>query len=329
MTRTYAGRRGIARREGNARRHVPLSKSGWTRQAFTDAHEAAKDDARHPRRSYGPSALGVTMPETPNDLAARKPAWRRFLPLAVLAAAMAAAYAAGLHRYLSFDALVTHRETLRALVEQHYVYALLLYGALYVAAVALSLPGGLLLTISGGFLFGWLVGGCAAVLAATLGATLVFLIARSSLGETLAARAGPALTKLADGFKRDAVSYMLFLRLVPAFPFWLVNLAAAVLGVPLRAFVATTLVGIMPATFAFAVAGAGLDSAIAAQGAALEACLAAGRSDCPRGFNPGALATPELIAAFVALGLVALIPVVARRWKQRSSASLDGGSGVA
>lgn len=260
--------------------------------------------------------------------AARTPAWRRLLPLGVLAAIMAAAYAAGLHRHLSFDTLVTHREGLRALVDEHFTLALLAYAGIYVAAVALSLPGGLLLTISGGFLFGWLIGGAAAVLSATLGACLVFLIARSSLGEALAARAGPSLTKLADGFKRDAVSYMLFLRLVPAFPFWLINLAAALLGVPLGVFALTTLIGIMPATFAFAVAGSGLDSAIAAQGAALEACLASGRTDCPRGFNPGALATPELIAAFVALGLVALIPVLVRRWRGRAGQPLDGSNGI-
>lgn len=262
-----------------------------------------------------------------NDTA-RKPAWRRLLPLGILAAGMAGAYAAGLHRQLSFDTLVTHREALRALVDTHFAFALAAYAGIYVAAVALSLPGGLLLTISGGFLFGWLVGGAVAVFSATLGACLVFVIARSSLGEALAARAGPSLTKLADGFKRDAVSYMLFLRLVPAFPFWLVNLAAALLGVPLGIFAATTLIGILPATFAFAVAGSGLDSVVAAQGAALEACLATGRTDCPRGFNASALATPELIAAFVALGFVALIPVLVRRWRSRTGQPLDGSNGI-
>lgn len=266
--------------------------------------------------------------ETAHAPAGKKPAWRRFFPIGLLGAGMAGAYAAGLHRHISFDALVTHRDALRALVDQHYAAALLAYAGVYIAAVALSLPGGLLLTISGGFLFGWLVGGLTAVLSATLGACLVFIIARSSIGEALAARAGPSLTRLADGFKRDAISYMLFLRLVPAFPFWLVNLAAALLGVPLGIFAATTLIGILPATFAFAVAGSGLDSAIAAQGAALEACLATGRTDCPRGFNPRALATPELIAAFVALGFVALIPVLVRRLRSRSVPPLDGGNGI-
>ena len=144
----------------------------------------------------------------------------------------------------------------------------------YAITVALSMPGGLVLTVAGGLLFGWLVGGLAAVVGATTGATIVFLVARTALGEALSERAGPWLAKLREGFKEEALSYMLFLRLVPAFPFWFVNIAPAMLGVPLRTYVIGTFFGIIPATFAFASAGAGLDSVIMAAKAEHAACVA-------------------------------------------------------
>ena len=123
---------------------------------------------------------------------------------------------------------------------------------LNVAAVALSIPGAAILTITGGILFGWRVGGLAALLGATTGATIVFLIARGACGESILRRAGPLAGKLAQGFRAHAFNYLLFLRLVPVFPFWLVNLAPAVVGVRLATFVLATALGIIPATFAFA-----------------------------------------------------------------------------
>jgi uncharacterized membrane protein YdjX (TVP38/TMEM64 family) len=120
-----------------------------------------------------------------------------------------------------------------------------------------------------------------------------------------------------EGFRDDAFNYLLFLRLVPLFPFWLVNLAPALFNVKLVTFVAATLLGIIPGTFAFAFLGSGLDSIIAAQQAAYQACLAAGRGDCEMRFEAGALLTPELIIAFVALGVVALIPVAVKRVRAR------------
>ena len=158
------------------------------------------------------------------------------------------------------------------------------YVALYIAVVALSLPGGAVLTITGGVLFGVVIGGAAALVGATIGAICIFLIARSAVGEHLVRRAGPLAERLAEGFRADAFSYLLFLRLVPLFPFWLVNLVPALCGVRLATFAAATAIGIIPATFAFAFVGAGLDSVIAAQEAAYRACLAAGASGLPARF---------------------------------------------
>jgi uncharacterized membrane protein YdjX (TVP38/TMEM64 family) len=160
---------------------------------------------------------------------------------------------------------------------------------------------------------------------ATLGAIIVFLIACTSVGDALVQRAGPRLKRLADGFREDAFSYLLFLRLVPVFPFWLVNLAPPLFGVPLKTFALATAIGIVPGTFAFAFAGAGLDSVIAAQKAAKQACIAAGGSDCYLHIDLHALVTPKLLVAFAVLGLVALIPVVLRRWYGHRLKTLDAG----
>ena len=239
--------------------------------------------------------------------------FRRALPLLVIVTISAVVYLTGLHRYLSLDALVDSREWLRDFVHAHYALSLLIFAGAYALFVALSVPGALLLTVMGGFLFGVIVGGLLTVFAATLGATLLFLAASTGLGEGLRDRAGPWLEKFRDGFQKDATSYMLFLRLVPVFPFWLVNLAPALLGVKLKTFVWTTALGILPGTFAYAFAGAGLDSVVLAQKEAIDACIAAGRTSCDMHVSPGQLVTRELVYAFAALGVVALIPVVIKR----------------
>ncbi|MGE3625146.1 MAG: TVP38/TMEM64 family protein, partial [Hyphomicrobiales bacterium] len=190
---------------------------------------------------------------------------RRYLPLFVLLAAALFVYVMGWHKYLTLEQLAGNRDALGRAIEENYLRSLLVYAAIYVVVVALSLPGGALLTLAGGFLFGWFVGGVATVIAATIGAALIFLVARTSIGEALAARAGPWLGKLRAGFQDNALSYLLFLRLVPVFPFWLVNLAPALLGVPLGTYLIGTFVGIIPGTFAFSYAGVGLDSLIDAQ----------------------------------------------------------------
>jgi uncharacterized membrane protein YdjX (TVP38/TMEM64 family) len=247
-----------------------------------------------------------------------RPTVRRWLPLAAILLLAVIVFGTGLHRHLSFETLVRHHGVIHEFVVANRTAAIALYVGLYIAVVALSVPGALVLTLSGGALFGGIVGGAAAVVGATVGATLIFLIARSAVGEHLARRAGPAVEKLAVGFREDAFSYLLFLRLVPIFPFFLVNLVPAVAGVRLATFVAATAIGIVPATFAFAFVGAGLDSVIRAQGAAHRACLAAGRSDCSVDFDLKAAVTPELLAALIALGVVALIPVVVKRLRARS-----------
>jgi uncharacterized membrane protein YdjX (TVP38/TMEM64 family) len=133
-------------------------------------------------------------------------------------------------------------------------------------------------------------------------------------------RAGPRVSQLARGFREDAFSYLLFLRLVPAFPFFLVNLVPAFAGVRLGPFVAATALGIIPASFVYSFAGTGLDSVIAAQRDSYSACLASGRADCQLTFDPRDVLTPELIGALLALGLLALLPVLVKHLRARSRA---------
>ena len=224
---------------------------------------------------------------------------RRFLPLAVLLLAVVAAFGLGLDDYLSFEQLERHRAQLLGFVERHPVVAPLAFMLAYAAAIALSIPGGAILTMAGGFLFGVVAATCYVVIAATLGATVVFLIARTALGDSLRQSAGPAMRRMEAGFRENALSYLLFLRLIPLFPFWLVNLVPAFLGVPLWTYVAATLVGIIPGSLVYASVGNGL-------GAVFEA---GGRPDL------GIIFEPQIILPIIGLAVLALLPVAYRKIK--------------
>jgi uncharacterized membrane protein YdjX (TVP38/TMEM64 family) len=270
----------------------------------------------------------LNVPKAAADGAAPgKPGWSlaKLAPLAILIAVMGVAYAFGLHKYLSFETIGMNYDALKTFIARNLVAAVLLYMLAYMVVVALSLPAGLLMTLAGGLFFGWQIGAPATVIGATAGATLIFLIAKTSLGEALARQAGPWLARLQDGFKENALSYLLFLRLVPVFPFAVVNLAPAFLGVPLRTYVIGTLLGIIPGTTAFSVAGAGLGSVVEAQNAIHKSCLAkagaaAAAKACEYKIDTSALVTRELILAFALIGVVALIPVALKKWKQRHAA---------
>jgi uncharacterized membrane protein YdjX (TVP38/TMEM64 family) len=229
----------------------------------------------------------------------RAAAWRRWLPLLLLLVAAAAAYGTGLHRYVGLETLRTRQDALQAFVTGHPALAPVLYLLAYAGAVAVSLPGAVFLTLAGGFLFGTWLGGLLAVLGATAGAVAVFLIARTALGSSLRRRAGPWLARMEAGFRADALSYLLVLRLVPIFPFWLVNLVPAFLSVPVGTFALATFLGILPASFVYAGVGAGLGMVLA------------------RGGEPelGLLLEPRVLLPLMGLAALALVPVLYRRWK--------------
>ena len=224
---------------------------------------------------------------------------RKLLPLAVLLAGLAFFLLAGLDADLAFEALSEHRHWLQDQIARYGLLANLAYILLYALVIAFSIPGGAVLTICGGFLFGTWATTCCVVVGATLGALALFLAARSALFDVLHAKAGPALLKMERGFKEDAFNYLLVLRLIPLFPFWLVNLVPALLGVPVRTYVLATAIGIIPGTFVFASIGNGL-------GALLEA---GERPDLSVIFDA------EVLVPILGLALLALLPVVYKWWK--------------
>jgi uncharacterized membrane protein YdjX (TVP38/TMEM64 family) len=222
------------------------------------------------------------------------------MPLGLLVVAGIAFIAAGGHKYLTFATLAENRDWLCGLVVRWGWLAGLCYIAVYGMLVALSVPGGAVLTIAGGFLFGTWLGSLCAIIGATLGATGIFLAARAGLGG-LAGRAGPLVGKLEDGFRADAFNYLLVLRLVPIFPFWLVNLVPALVGVKLPTYVLATFLGIIPATFVYASLGNGLGSVVTEP-------------------DLGIVFRPSVLVPIIGLALLALIPVGYKRWRDKKAA---------
>lgn len=224
---------------------------------------------------------------------------QRLLPIGILAALIAIAFALGLNKYLTLDALRDNRAALLGVVTNNPILAGAAFMAAYTAVVALSLPGATIMTLAGGFLFGVPIGATLTVIGATAGAAALFLIAQSAFGDILRQKAGPFLSRMADGFKKDAFNYLLFLRLVPAFPFWAVNLAPALLGMRLSPFALATCLGIIPGTLVFSAFGAGLGEIFDAGGdVSLKNVL-----------------SPQLIAGLIGLGCLALLPIAIRRWR--------------
>ncbi len=241
----------------------------------------------------------------------------RIAPVILLLGAVTYAYWRGWIPALDLETLADLYGRFHSMIEAHPAQAVAFYTLAYVLVGALCVPGGALLTAAGGLAFGTLLATTATVVGATAGATLLFLVARNACGDWLKRRQSDWVQKLRAGFEEDAFHYLLFLRLVPAFPFWFVNVAAAVLGLPLRTFLTATFIGIIPATLAYASAGAGLGHVIAAARAKHEACLAAGPAAlCKMTIPANAIFSRDLVLALVLLGLIALVPVLIKKWRR-------------
>ena len=245
-----------------------------------------------------------------------RPVLRRALPVLLIVAAALAFVASVFGDLATFDLLLDRRAALREFVQHQTVLALTIYILGYTFIVAFGIPGGTLLTLTGGFLFGVGVGAPSAACAATIGAAVLFLAARTILNDFRRGLPGGAVDRIREGFRRSAWSYMLSLRLTPLVPFWLVNLAAAAAGIPLRTFIWTTAVGILPATFIFAAAGADLDHLASASAARREACQAAdATAECHASVPWNAILSPAVLATLVGLSLLALLPAAIRAWQ--------------
>ena len=225
---------------------------------------------------------------------------RKFLPLVILAAGLALFFILGLDEYLSFAWLASHYSEIKSMATENLVLALSAFFILYTVAVAFSLPIASPLTLIGGAIFGWLGFG-AVVTSATLGAYILFIAARGALAESLSRKAGPFMSRINAGFNKSPFYWLLALRLIPALPFWAVNIAPALLGMKTRDYILATAIGIAPGSFVYIWIGRGFDSILA------------------RGETPDLSVLTELsiIAPFFALGVLALVPVGVEHLRSR------------
>ncbi len=202
-----------------------------------------------------------------------------------------------LGRFLSLTALQDHRDQLLAFADTNYVATVGIFIAAYTIVTGLSLPGAVILTLAGGFLFGAVLGTLFVNVGATTGATLAFLTSRYVLQDTVEQKFGKALKPLQEGFTKNAFSYLLTLRLIPLFPFFVVNLVSGLTRVSAGTYIAATALGIVPGSFVYAYAGRQLGTIHSLKD----------------------IASPNVIGAFVFLGLLALVPVVYKKYAATSA----------
>jgi len=226
----------------------------------------------------------------------KKPLWQRLLPLVIIAAALGGVFATGADSYLSIDSLQQNQAALKDFAASNLYAAIAVTIAVYALSTAISIPGALVLTLLAGFILGTWAGTFAVVLGATIGATLIFTAARNAAGDSLVKKGGPLMAKMEDGFRENAWSYMLILRLVPLFPFFLVNIAPAAFRVPVWTFVWTTFIGIIPGTAVYASIGAGFSSIADAET-----------------LDANVFARPEVYGPVLALIALSLVPIIYKR----------------
>jgi uncharacterized membrane protein YdjX (TVP38/TMEM64 family) len=228
---------------------------------------------------------------------------RRMAPILVIALVAIIGFAL-FRDQLSFETLAENRERLIGWRDAHYALVAVAYVGIYILVVTFSLPGGAVMTMTGGFLFGLLPGTAMTVVAATIGATLIFLAARTGLGDALhdrlkAASSEGVLSRMERGLHENEVSYLFAMRLIPAIPFFVANLAPAFLGVTLKNYVLTTFFGIIPGTAVYTWVGSGL-------GEVFE------RGETP---NFGIIFEPQILLPILALCALSLLPVFLKKFR--------------
>ncbi|PHY18857.1 TVP38/TMEM64 family protein [Caulobacter sp. BP25] len=233
---------------------------------------------------------------------------RRFGPLALIVILFVVAIASGLADHISLEELRARGSALQAFAREKPLLCAAVYLAIYVSSVAISLPGALILSLTGGFLFGPIGGGFAAVSGATGGSTITYLVFRTAFGDMLRKKPTAFLSKLEAGFKGDAFNYLLTLRLIPAFPLLLVNVAAGVMNIRVGVFMLASVLGMIPSSFVYAGIGAGLGHIFAKNGpVTLET-----------------LFSPRIYLPIIGMGVLAFLPPLWRHWRKgRVAALLD------
>lgn len=230
---------------------------------------------------------------------------KKLMPLAIILI-VAVVGAIFLKDYFSFEALRDNREALVAWRDANYIMAVLAFVAIYIVVVAFSLPGAAVMTLTGGFLFSIFPGALYVIVGATLGAISIFLAAKTGLGDALHAKMhdgkndSKLLNSLEKGLHENEISYLMLMRLVPAIPFFVANLAPAFFGVKLRNFALTTFFGIMPGSIVYTSVGAGL-------GEVFEA------GETP---NLGIIFEPHILGPILGLCALAAMPIIIKKFKK-------------
>ena len=222
---------------------------------------------------------------------------RQFLLLLLLAALFGAAHFSGLDNYVTFENLKEHQGLLQQTVAGHYLSSVALYILVYIF-VALTIPGALLLAVAGGLLFHTLPGAVYATVGATAGAVIAFVLSRYIVGEWLQTRFMRQLRQFNGEVRENGYFYLMALRLVPVFPFFVANYLCGLTKVPLKTFVWATAAGLFPACLVYSFAGSRMGSVS----------------------SLSELLSPRLLAAFVLIALVTLLPVLWKRLRPCKSA---------
>jgi uncharacterized membrane protein YdjX (TVP38/TMEM64 family) len=244
-----------------------------------------------------PAGTAEPTASAPTDTGRRS--WPRRLPVALIAAVVGASFALDLGRSLSWESLLAHRAALQDDVGRHPVRSVLVYFVVYVAVTALSLPGAAVMTLAGGALFGRWPGTAVVSVASTAGATAAFLATRHLFRDAVRRRWGRRLGPIDRAVEADGPYYLLTVRLVPAFPFFLVNIALGLTPMRVGTFWWASQLGMLPGTFLYVNAGTEL-----------------GRIAAPRD-----VLSPAVLGSLALLGV---LPLVARtalsRWERRRPA---------
>lgn len=225
---------------------------------------------------------------------------KRYIPILVLVSISIICLFLGIHRYISFESFKANHALLENYIGMSPLTSVAIYMVTYVVVVALSIPGATVMTIIGGFLFGKLIGTGAVVISATLGATILFISAKLASQEILAKKTGPWIDKMKKGFKENAFFYLLTLRLIPLFPFVIINVMAAFFQIPLGTFVVATFVGILPGSFVYLSIGEALKDIALTPELSLNTAL-----------------KPNVLIAFVGLGVLSLLPIIYKKLRSR------------
>lgn len=184
--------------------------------------------------------------------------FKRFLPFIILLAGVGIAYYFGAAKLVSLARLHEIKSISQAFVKKHQIWAPFVFIGVYYVYAALALPGAFILTILSGCIFPLPLSTLYVVIADTLGACTLFLTAKSAFGDDFLQKGGPVLLKMEKGFKQNEVSYLIFLRLIPIFPFWLISVAPAFFGIRFKTFLWTTIVGLIPENFILTFSAASL-----------------------------------------------------------------------